>query len=126
MADWEKWIVFAGGGCSFAKVDVAVSRFRTGGASSLRARRREMEAEKREVRRRHFTPAEVRQGRRLFRKLSRYRRIGGGLFSTEETPTGNKRRIRFLGVPVLKIQTIGRRRLFSLFGLIPVWKSRTG
>ncbi|MDR1535550.1 MAG: glycosyltransferase [Planctomycetota bacterium] len=125
VADWEKWIVFAAGGCSFAKLELAVSRFRMGGVSTSGERRREMEAEKREVRRRHFTPAEVRKGRRLFKRLSRYRRTGGffPLFSTEATPTGNKRRIRFLGFPLLRIQTIGRRRSFSLFGLLPVWKS---
>jgi glycosyltransferase involved in cell wall biosynthesis len=132
-ADREKWVVFAENGCSFTKLDFGVSVYRLNGMSSLEANAGRLEEAIRKIRKRHFSPGELRESLRLRRWLRGYAKTwwwGGNerfsLFSRGQTRLGiDKRKYYFLNLPVLKIKAIGRRRLFSLFGLMPVWKSRT-
>ncbi|MDR0868404.1 MAG: glycosyltransferase [Planctomycetota bacterium] len=107
VADWEKWVAFAANGCSFAHIDLGITVFRTNGASAAAANDREMRAEKRRVRQKHFSAAEIAAGRKLHNEIYGYKTLRSwwrGIFSVTQSADGAKTKYNFCGLPLLKIK----------------------
>lgn len=127
VSDWEKWIEFFENGCSFAKLDMALSLFRMGGISKTQAKLLDREMKK--VQSRKFTAGEMRQAR-LLRKREAYttiwsfgRRGGFSVASIKEREGGGMRIYSFLHIPVLKIRRGYEGEAYRLLGIVPVWKT---
>lgn len=119
-ADRERWIVFSGKGCAFAKLDFAVSVYRlNGGSCQERFIRLHNEVVER-IRAAHFTDEELRAGLAICKRLAQYRKIyrwGAvgrfSIFSINETPDGRKRKYLFMNIPLLKIDVRGNKRILG-------------
>lgn len=125
VSDWEKWIIFFENGCSFAKLDVAVSVFLLGGMSETQKKLRDGEVNA--VHARHCTVEEVQ------RSLSRPKytvlwSLGRwGIFSVlaiKETKNRRMRLYSFLNFSFLKVRLKSGEEIYRLFGLVPVWKRK--
>ncbi|GHS92025.1 hypothetical protein FACS1894139_13480 [Planctomycetales bacterium] len=66
-----------------------------------------MRAEKRRIRQKHFSAAEIAAGRKLHNEICGYQTLRSwwrGIFSVTQTADGAKTKYNFCGLPLLKIK----------------------
>ncbi len=128
VSDWEKWIEFIENGCSFSKLKITVSVFRLGGISTTQFDM--ANGEKQKVLSRYFTTMEIRQARRLWRRV-KYKELWSlgrwGEFSVASIKECEGMRVySFMCVPFLKVRWRRDKdsESYRLFGFIPIWKAK--
>jgi glycosyltransferase involved in cell wall biosynthesis len=133
VSDWEKWIVFAENGCSFVKIDLAVAFYRNGGISSSIGENESHHIEWQQVRKAHFSPAEIKAGIRRHNELYGYKKIYSwgdwgnfSVFSVTQLVNQKKIRYHFCGIPLLKIERRPYGKKYRLLGMLKIWESKAG
>ena len=132
IGDLERWVVFAKNGCSFSKIDEAVSVFKLGGISDDKAPTNKIRlAEFDRLLNTYYTAGEVAEARRR-RRISEggYAATraflplwaGAALFSRMESVRGVKKvKWCVLGLPLLKMRApVSGKCEYRLFGFIPL------
>lgn len=132
IGDLERWVVFAKSGCSFGRLDAAVSVFKLGGVSDDKQPTNALRlAETERMLKTHYTVGEVAEARRRRREREGYAvtraflPLGAGvsLFSRKETRRGT-RNVKWcvFGLPVLKRRHVPpAKNEYLLMGFIPLF-----
>lgn len=131
IGDLERWVVFAKNGCSFGRMDAAVSVFKLGGISDDTQPTNTLRlAELDRMLKKHYIAAEVAEARRRRKAKEGYAvtrsflpfGAGVSLFSRKETRRGTKNvKWCLFGLPVLKKRFVPpAKKEYLLLGFIPL------